>query len=169
MMRRSCAGDPSQSQLFECCPIRTIDLLYNELEVIFIMEAEPKNSNKKSGRVIITPILILLAIIYFGFLLYQAVYVNFQTNKKISESNKSLVVAQGEQGNLKDLIAYYQTGTFQELEARKKLGLKMPGEKVVKVTVPQANKTVVPPENIETTVKKSNPELWLNFLSGGNF
>jgi len=115
----------------------------------------------------IMPILTILAIIYFGFLLYQAVYVNYHTNKKIEEYSSSLAQNNDEQENLKHLIAYYQTETFQELEARKKLGLKMPGEKVVKVDVPEANKTPEPKKTIsKEQSQQSNPELWSEFLFG---
>lgn len=115
------------------------------------------------------PILILLGAVYFGFLLYQSVYVNYQTNKKISELNISLTEAQDEQDNLKDLIAYYKTDTFQELEARKKLGLKLPGEKVVKVEVPRvAIKDETAKSETKKDNQKSNPELWLEFLFDQN-
>jgi hypothetical protein len=119
------------------------------------MAQENSTPSKRNSMV---PILILLAAVYFGFLLYQSVYVNYQTNKKISE-------AEGEQENLKDLIAYYKTDTFQELEARKKLGLKLPGEKVVKVEVPKvATKEESSKPQTKSDNKRSNPELWLEFL-----
>jgi cell division protein FtsB len=126
------------------------------------MAQENSTPSKRNSMV---PILILLAAVYFGFLLYQSVYVNYQTNKKISELNKSLAEAEGEQENLKDLIAYYKTDTFQELEARKKLGLKLPGEKVVKVEVPKvATKEESSKPQTKSDNKRSNPELWLEFL-----
>jgi cell division protein FtsB len=117
-----------------------------------------------SKKLLMMPILLLLAAVYFGFLLYQSVYVNYQTNKKITKLNQSLAEAKDEQDNLKDLISYYKTDTFQELEARKKLGLKMPGEKVIKVEVPRqtSKQEKAKPENNED--KRSNPELWLDFL-----
>ena len=133
------------------------------------METNQPKPKSTPGKVFLVPTLILLAIAYFGFLLYEAVYVNYQTNKKIDQGNISILKLQGDQQNLKDLISYYQTSAFQELEARKKLGLKMPGEKVVKVQVPQAKRTVEPEEVAPIGNRESNPSLWLKFLSGGNF
>jgi len=126
---------------------------------------DAKPTSKKKGKGLIFSILILLSIGYFGFLLYESVYVNFQTNEKISLYTKNFEELQAEQENLKDLIAYYQTSTFQELEARKKLGLKMPGEKVVKVEVPEAKNEK--PQEQETALvssAKSNPQLWWEYL-----
>jgi cell division protein FtsB len=121
-------------------------------------------NTKPKPKIAIMPVLTLLAVFYFGFLLYQAVYVNYQTNKKISELNKSLAESTKGQKNLQDLIAYYKTDTFQELEARKKLGLKMPGEKVIKVTVPQTNRTPEPKKTVSQDISKSNSELWIEYL-----
>jgi len=110
------------------------------------------------------PIVTLLGIAYFGFLLYQAIFINYQTNKKIDEYTESLEKAKSDQVNLQALIAYYKTDTFQELEARKKLGLKLPGEKVVKVEVPKATKTIEPDKKPLTDNGKSNLENWVDYL-----
>jgi len=116
-------------------------------------------------RYFLAPIVVLLVVLYLGFLLYQAIFVNYQTNKKIAELNKTLEQTKQEQQELEVLIAYYQTSAFQELEARKKLGLKMPGEKVINVDVPEEKK---PEEDKEPArqsgPEKSNPQLWFEYL-----
>ncbi len=79
--------------------------------------------------------------------------------------NKTLEQTKLEQRELEVLIAYYKTTAFQELEARKKLGLKMPGEKVIKVDVPEEKKSEEDqnpaPKNAP---EKSNPQLWFEYL-----
>jgi len=116
----------------------------------------------------IFPILILAAIGYVVFVLYQAIYYNFKVNQKIRELKTEINVLDQERGKLEALIAYYKTGTFQELEARKKLGLKLPGEKVVKVEVLE-EATASPtskPEAVSPQSNKPNWQLWLDYLRG---
>ena len=125
-------------------------------------ELSKEQNPKKSFNFM--PIVTLLGIAYFGFLLYQAIFINYQTNKKIDEYTESLEKAKSDQVNLQALIAYYKTDTFQELEARKKLGLKLPGEKVVKVEVPKATKTIEPDKKPLTDNGKSNLENWVDYL-----
>lgn len=130
-----------------------------------LLKAETGSGKKTSY---LTPVLIVLAVIYVGFLLYQAVYINYATNQKIKNLRTSLKNAQTDKDRLELLINYYKTSTFQELEARKKLGLKMPGEVVVKVEVPKAQASTssvkLPAEQIVD--KQNNPQLWLDYLSG---
>jgi len=113
-------------------------------------------------------ILIVVTLAYVGFLLYQAVSVNFQTNRKIAELKKEIAEIEGDRESLQALIAYYQTPDFQELEARKKLGLKMPGEKVVTVEVPEAshNQPVESSEDSAVNSGEPNYQKWLDYLSG---
>ncbi len=126
---------------------------------------EGEQSNLKPKRFFVAPLLILLALTYIGFLLYQSVYVNYQTNKKISALEDALRDNKIRKQNLEVLIAYYKTFAFQELEARKKLGLKLPGEKVVKVDIPEETKLkLTESEPIVTTKTKSNLEYWIDYL-----
>lgn len=114
-------------------------------------------------------VLIALACVYVFFLLYQSVYFNYQTSKKIRSLKSDLVDAEISQMRLESLNAYYKTWTFQELEARKKLGFKMPDEKVVQVKIEesvQMQNPVGQDRSNPVTVKKSNFEKWLDYISG---
>lgn len=130
---------------------------------------EDNNTQNKSSRTgkITTVVLIALAGAYIIFLLYQAVYFNYKTSQKINDLKIAVQKAQSDETRLKNLIAYYNTDTFKELEARKKLGLKMPGEKVVSVNFEKVQ-AVIPSAGTSSVNKpeKSNPELWIEFLSG---
>jgi cell division protein FtsB len=131
------------------------------------MEDVQKTPEPKKARFNIVPILTLLAIGYIGFLLYQAVYFNYQTSQQIRSLKNDLKQIDQEKAQIESLIAYYKTSTFQELEARKKLGMKAPGEKVVQVNVEETATNQTAPEG-ETKIqnKKSNPQAWLDFLLG---
>lgn len=121
----------------------------------------------KKAKFNIIPILLLLAIGYIAFLLYQAVYFNYQTNQQIRSLKGNLKQFNQDKARLESLIAYYQTSTFQELEARKKLGMKAPGEKVVQVNVEEtATNQTAPEGETKTQNKKSNPQAWLDFILG---
>ncbi len=116
----------------------------------------------------VQPILILALIGYVIFILYQAVYYNFKVNQKIRELKGEINTLDQEKSKLEALIAYYKTETFQELEARKKLGLRLPGEKVVKVEViaEEAASPTSKPDAVSPQSNKPNWQLWLDYLRG---
>ena len=130
---------------------------------------EVLNNKKQSngrGKNLLFTIFVVCAIVYIVFLLYQAVYFNYSTNQKI----KQLKADQGEllkdKSRLETLIAYYQTDAFAELEARKKLGLKKPGELVIAVDLPE-NSQQPPTVFVEKpALEKSNLQSWIDYLSG---
>jgi cell division protein FtsL len=130
------------------------------------MANDSSSTNKSSKRVFIAPLILLLGIGYIGFLLYQVVFVNYQTNQKISSLESQLRQNREDKGNLETLIGYYKTSSFQELEARKKLGLKLPGEKVVKIDLAEETKpsAIKPAEPVNTNLKKTNLENWIDYL-----
>lgn len=113
------------------------------------------------------PVLILILIGYVSFLLYQAVYFNYKTTQKIRALKSDTLDLEDQKLQLEALIAYYKTDTFAELEARKKLGLKMPGEKVIKVDVLEQSQPI---EDAAADLVKGpqtpNWQNWINYLSG---
>jgi len=126
--------------------------------------------NPKSGKSKVSTLVIFLGIIYVVFLLYQSVYFNYQRSQKIKALKQEIAVLQSKQKKIESLIAYYQTESFQELEARKKLGLKMPGEMVVKVDVKDDKNDNKLASQEKTDVNqapvKANVELWIDFVTG---
>lgn len=113
-------------------------------------------------------LLVFLILIYVGFLLYQAISLNYQTNQKIASLKKEIQEIKQDHNDLETLIAYYQTSAFQELEARKKLGMKKPGEKAVTVEVKtdvyDSNKDET--KNINNNKDVPNYQKWLDFICG---
>ena len=118
----------------------------------------------------ISTILIVVATAYVFFLLYQSVYMNWQTSEKNRNLKAEIVKLDRDKARLEALIAYYKTSTFQELEARKKLGMKMPNEKVIIVKVEEEMNRIARTEDQtkgETPVQsKTNIEKWADYLKG---
>lgn len=127
-------------------------------------------SPKKKLRTNANVVVVFLSIIYVGFLLYQSVFFNYQRNEKIKTLKNEIVEFQEKEAKIESLIAYYKTDSFQELEARKKLGLKMPGEKVVKVDVRIDDRQSINGSSDQAVAArdqaKDNLELWFEFVTG---
>lgn len=86
---------------------------------------------RKSTWGIISQMVTIGLILYVAFLLSRSTWHNYQTNQQISALNDDLKKLQAENQNLNNEIVYYQTESFKELEARRRLGLKKQGENVV--------------------------------------
>ena len=137
------------------------------------MNEESLGQDKKEkgifGKLQVVPILVFFTLTYVAFLLYQAVSLNYQTNQKIASLKKEIKEVEQDRESLDALIAYYQTPAFQELEARKKLGMKMPGEKVITVELtktPVASSEEQDQRESDTTSGVPNYQKWLDFICG---
>ena len=85
---------------------------------------------------------ILLLIIYILFILGRVVWKNYQINVQIEKVNKEIAQLKDDNKNMENLILYYSTDSFKEIEARRKLGLKKPDEKVIAVDVSEEEKPI---------------------------
>lgn len=83
---------------------------------------------------------ILLLILYILVILGRVVWKNWQVNLQIAKLQSEIDQTKKENQYLENLILYYQTSSFKEIEARRKLGLKKPGEKVIPVEVVEEEK-----------------------------
>jgi len=97
---------------------------------------------------------------------------NYGLQKELDTKNRQERLAELETDSLEYQQKYYQSSEYQELSARKYLGLVAPGEQVLVLppntdiaknasnqAVQSTPQTVEPPSNIEQ---------WTNFLFGGN-
>lgn len=79
----------------------------------------------------VTKIATFLAVFWILFLLGKSIWQNWNLRHSIWKLNEQLAQLTIQKKDLENLIIYYQSDSFKELEARKKLGLKKADEKVV--------------------------------------
>jgi cell division protein FtsB len=112
--------------------------------------------------------LTFLVAVYLIFLLGRAVYQNYLVRERIANIEESIEALKAQNKRLENLIAYYQTETFRELEARSKLGLKKPGETVV--ALPENSDEEAPsgpsPVRTQGEFEKPNYIKWWEYLFG---
>lgn len=76
----------------------------------------------------------ILLIIYAVFLLGRSIWTNYDLRQSIRKLNDQISTLEQQKKGLSDLNIYYQSDSYKELEARRKLNMKMPDEKVVIIT-----------------------------------
>lgn len=106
------------------------------------------------------------AIIYLVVILGQTITKNYTLNKQVSDLQEQITQLQDQKDTLAYNIEYYKTKSYQEREARAKLGLQMPDETVVILPAPKVAPTPVPESPTTAIKKKSNFAQWVDFLSG---
>ncbi len=106
----------------------------------------------------------LLIIGYMGFATLQVISRNYKLQKEVDSLAAEIELQKLKNQELEYQIAYYRTDAFAEKEARDKLGLQAPGEKVV--IFPSKIPTGVQTEVIQSPTQKAlnNLEHWLFFL-----
>lgn len=72
-------------------------------------------------------------IVYVVFILGRSVWFNWQLKREIDTIKSQIVAITQQNKDLENLILYYQSDSFREVEARQKLGLKKVGETAVAV------------------------------------
>lgn len=113
----------------------------------------------------------VLGVIYVVFLLIQSIWQNYSTSRGQRDFENKIKFLNEDNQRLKYLNTYFQSKTFQELEARRLLMMKKPGETVVTVQVPNpsekpATHQAVTPIEKDEKPTMSNPQGWLNYLLG---
>lgn len=118
-------------------------------------------------------LLLYLLIVYTFFMLGRSIWQNYQLKKQIEGIQREISQIKQRNQDLNNLIIYYQSPGFREVEARQKLGLKKPGEKVVMVAVKDTGNYQTEQEqeqeNITATSKKNvieaNWQLWWRYFT----
>jgi len=109
----------------------------------------------------------LFLIAYIFIALGRMVYQNWRINQQILNLEKEVTEIEAENQKLSDLIAYFQTQTFKEQEAREKLGLVMEGEKVLVIPEPKGSSDNIVSEMTKEKQKEDNLpnyQKWWNFF-----
>lgn len=126
--------------------------------------------NKSKILVFLNKALIYAVILYIFYILGHAIWLNWALKKEIDGIKADIANIQEKNQNLENLIIYYQSDSFKELEAREKLGLKKIDEKVVIVPVRKYNPADSAEEDkISALIKKpvakiANWRIWWAFL-----
>lgn len=68
---------------------------------------------------------------YVAFLMIRVVWQNYEINQKIANLKIEIEEIKKQSKHLENLIVYYGSNIYREVEARRKLGLKKPGETIV--------------------------------------
>lgn len=106
-----------------------------------------------------------LLIIYILFLLGRSVWQNYTLKQSIDKLSEQITTLDGEKKTLENLNVYYQSESFKELEARRKLNMKLADEKVFFIASAPSG------DNFQTELNKdiNNVNSSVNVLSGKNW
>ena len=127
-----------------------------------------------SSRVFI--IIGICFLVFIGFSLGKETYRNYQIEKEIQALEEEISSIEKNNDNLTHLIEYFKTESYQEKEARQKLGLQKEGEKVVVITEENIETEELEMESAENSIQEfnqsggiqkeeiSNPRKWWNFI-----
>lgn len=114
----------------------------------------------------------VLVIFYVIFLLGKSIWTNYDLRQSIQKLNSQIATLEIQKKQLADLNLYYASDPYKELEARKKLGLKKPDEKVVIIAAAetknfqdQLTQDQLNLSNEEDTQSSPNWILWLDFFT----
>lgn len=116
-------------------------------------------------------LVVLLIVGYILFNIGHSIWKNFALEQSIKNTENEISELKKENEMLANQILYYQTEEFKELEARKRLGLKKPGENLLIVpdntdsdnTNNQIGKKVA---REKSTEELPNPLKWWNYVMG---
>jgi hypothetical protein len=97
---------------------------------------------------------------------------NYRLQREIYAKERQLQLVELETETLKYQQRYYESDEYKELAVRQRLGLVLPGEKVL---IMPANSEVASGSDetdknlsAQPALRQSNFEQWINFLFGGN-
>ncbi len=78
--------------------------------------------------------LLYIFVLYLLFLLGKSLWTNYHLRVSIRTLNLQIATLEQQKIDLANLNVYYRSDSFKELEARRKLGLKRPDEKIFLVS-----------------------------------
>lgn len=120
---------------------------------------------------VLTRLIIAAIVVFILFNLGRSIWRNWQTSQKISTIEEEIGQLENQNQHLNNLIVYYQTDSFKELEARRKLGYKKTGENVLvipELVQTEQNEDQIPQSSKEkvTTPKTANFIKWYQYVMG---
>jgi cell division protein FtsB len=130
---------------------------------------EIKNDPKKSKRAWSTVFFILI-VVYLAFILSRSLWQNYKVNQEIKSLEQEVTTLEEENQRLKNLVLYYRTDSYKEKEARRKLLMKMPDEKVLALPETEYNheqaEDQIDNEKDRDKYQEPNYKLWIEYIFG---
>lgn len=133
--------------------------------------------NRTDGFRVITSftrgLFILVLLVYISYSVGWSIYRNYTINQEINQLKNDIAKLHGDIGDLQNLIVYYQSDSFKEVEARRRLGLRAPGEQVVILPKIDQQKVVsdqsqTPDNSTDQADFTPNPVKWYKFVMNKN-
>jgi len=123
----------------------------------------PKRTKNRKFKFLSSSYFIILGVIILiliSFALAKEILRRREINQQITQLKDEISRLGGENQELGNLITYFRTKSFQEKEAREKLGLQKPGEKAIAIpqTIQGEERASVLEKNEEENL--SNPKKW---------
>jgi cell division protein FtsB len=130
---------------------------------------EIKNDPKKSKRAWSTVFFIVI-VVYLVFILSRSLWQNYKVNQEIKSLEQEVTTLEEENQRLKNLVLYYRTDSYKEKEARRKLLMKMPDEKVLALPETEYNheqaEDQIDNEKDRDKYQEPNYKLWIEYIFG---
>lgn len=120
---------------------------------------------------LLAKIIILAVVAYILFGIGKSIWKNWKVNQTIKNSEDSINALEEKNNYLKNQLVYMQTDVYKELEARSRLGLKKPDEKMILVPENTNSKKNTIQKSNNTTGEVSienlpNPTKWWKYVWG---
>jgi len=135
----------------------------------------PKQKSEAGIRRIFRSKLLLsvevLVLILMSVALGREVLLRYTIEREIAQLKAEFQELEQKNINLDQLISYFQSETFQEEEARTKLGLQKEGESVVILPQQTSEEVILSSNNGDlrsTTEAKRNPTKWWQYFFGSS-
>jgi cell division protein FtsB len=113
-------------------------------------------------------ILCLLVVVFFVYASLRDYYNQDDLRDDIEKLGEQIESLKTEQSDLQDTLAYVQSDDFVEIEARTKLNLRKPGEKIIIVSdsaaLTELNETDSPGIKSLLTPSESNYQRWWQYF-----
>jgi cell division protein FtsB len=109
-------------------------------------------------------VLIFVAIVYFLVIVGRSMYGSYHDRQNINDKKAAIEDLKRQVVYLENQNLYYQTSSYKEKEARKKLGFIKPGESVVALDRTDGGKTVIVATKVEQPIEQPNYLKWWNYF-----
>lgn len=106
----------------------------------------------------------LFVIVIIGISLTKEIIRKVEVNRQITELEKEIQDIEDQNAELSELVQYFNSSSFQEKEARSKLGLQGEGEMIVILPQELNEETAVESNQAVTDASPSNLSKWKHYF-----